>query len=445
MDKTELIKKFLANKCTAEEAALVEQILEEEPHLAHELLHPEEWESAAAGDPAIRTDEQLKQEIWHGIAGRTRKPTIYRSLLKWGSVAAGILLIVTALLYMSGERSTPGQLWSNTFSSAGSTRTMENLTAQVMEVTLHDGSVVTLYPGASIQYNTDFSEQRTIHLLAGKAGFDVAKAMQPFSVLSGNISTTALGTKFIVDQTGGKVNVRLYEGKVLVKPLKNTANLPPTILFPGKQCIINAGSNNYIIASLNNESFNSSGKDSKVPASISRVNTGSGLEFYNVSLPEAFEQLEAVFNKHIEYDPSALSKMYFTGKFTGKDSLNNILDIITSVNGLKAQVQGGNVKISNASGTPAQGESARPAASSTDNKAKGRRVLSYENEPLETVFKDMESSFSIDIKYADNDIKGKYFTGTFSTGDAPGKILTIICKMNQLKTVEIPAGYQVMK
>lgn len=440
MDKTELIKKFLANKCTAEEAALVEQILEEEPQLVQELLHPEEWESAAAGDPAIQTDDQLKQEIWHGIAGRTRKPAIVRSLLKWGSVAAGILLIVTALLYLSGQRGTPGQVWSNTFSSPDSTRTMENLTAEVMEVTLHDGSVVTLYPGATIQYNTDFSEQRTIHLLAGKAGFDVAKATQPFTVLSGNISTTALGTKFIVDQTGGKVNVRLYEGKVLVKPLKNTANLPPAILSPGKQCIINAGSTNYIIASLNNESFNSTGNNTKVPASISWVSTGSGLEFYNVSLPEAFEQLEAVFHQHIDYNPAELGKMYFTGKFTGKDSLNNILEIITSVNGLKAQVQGGNVKISSAAASAAQGETAKPVKTTV-----GRKVLSYENEPLETVFMEMEKSFSINIQYVENDIKGKYFTGTFSTGDAPGKILAIICKMNQLKTVEIPAGYQVMK
>ncbi|WP_341837121.1 hypothetical protein WJU16_04465 [Chitinophaga pollutisoli] len=51
MDKLELIKQFLDNACTGEEADRIEEILDSEPGLADTLLPQEEWDLHAMAAP----------------------------------------------------------------------------------------------------------------------------------------------------------------------------------------------------------------------------------------------------------------------------------------------------------------------------------------------------------------------------------------------------------
>lgn len=84
-------------------------------------------------------------------------------------------------------------------------------------IELPDGSVAMLGPESAIAlgYRDD---RRTIDLLAGMSFFEVAgDANRPFSVLSGGLSATALGTAFDVSNDAGILTVSVDHGLVDVR------------------------------------------------------------------------------------------------------------------------------------------------------------------------------------------------------------------------------------
>lgn len=86
--------------------------------------------------------------------------------------------------------------------------------AEIREVPLEDGSVVTL--GAKSTLNVDFNAGvREVELASGEAFFSVAKDRnRPFVVHAGDTSIRVVGTKFNVNHEGGRVRVSVLEGIV---------------------------------------------------------------------------------------------------------------------------------------------------------------------------------------------------------------------------------------
>lgn len=85
-------------------------------------------------------------------------------------------------------------------------------------MTLQDGSKVMLNSGSSIRYVKNFETDQRILFLEGEAYFEVAKdSLRPFSVITGNTKTTALGTAFNISAYNNEdTNVSLVEGKVAI-------------------------------------------------------------------------------------------------------------------------------------------------------------------------------------------------------------------------------------
>lgn len=84
-------------------------------------------------------------------------------------------------------------------------------------IELPDGSIATLGPESAIALDYR-EERRTVGLLAGMSFFEVASdAGRPFSVLSGSLSATALGTAFDVSDDGGILTVSVDHGLVDVR------------------------------------------------------------------------------------------------------------------------------------------------------------------------------------------------------------------------------------
>lgn len=90
-------------------------------------------------------------------------------------------------------------------------------TGEIRRVALADGSVVTLGPDTTLAIH--FSEdRREVTLLDGMAFFEVARdPARPFSVLSGAVSATAIGTAFDVSSEQGATSVSVDEGVVEVR------------------------------------------------------------------------------------------------------------------------------------------------------------------------------------------------------------------------------------
>ena len=456
MEKSELIKKFLANKCSAEEGERVLKILEAEPYLLDELLRQEEWEADTPDE--VREDVHLKDAIWQRVASNTRGLLVSSRFLRPVAVAAGVLLIIVLGFYFNRSEKATHSGKTAIASLSDSIHIEENHSGHIRELSLEDGSVITLYPGSSVRYALNFKENRSIRLLTGKAAFDVAKdPRHPFTVFSGNIATTALGTRFIVDQAGGRVNVRLYEGKVVVKHTDTQVKLQPTYLTPGEQCIVNAARNGVIIASLNNEQFSDVVKELRGAGDkATPVAAGNKLKFYNVPLNEAFDLLEQLYNKRIIYTGTGVERMYFTGNFAAHDSLIRILSILTSVNGLMVKNEDGSIAIVRSSGSTIAGPQSKNddpehavktgGSGAMPLKSRpGRQVLAYENAALEQVFSDMEQTFGITIRYDRSDVNNKYFTGSITSQDNVGAVLSIICRMNQLQVTGKGQEYRVVR
>ncbi len=456
MDKKDLIKKFLDNKCSEQETELVEQILRFEPELLDEYLPPEEWEETE--DAGVKTDIALKKEIWHGIKAKTRNGKIYSLLIKSAAIAAGVILLAAAFFYLNPSGKAPAKEIAGNTISPDSLLSAQNNATHIKTIKLADGSEVIMYPHSSIKYSSNFKNNRTIQLISGKAGFDVAKDPEhPFTVLSGTVATTALGTRFIVDHDNNKVNVRLYEGKVMVKSLAPKTTIQPAFLTPGEQCVINISMNEVAIGSLQHESFEDVLQSTKDIPVKNLSGAGISMKFYNTPLSEVFERLKNMSGKPIVYNAKEMQRMFFTGQFSSGDSIASILRTLTSTNGFRADTEGDIIKITqltisklpgNSTETNETVKNQQPKTNkpvSNKNKSIETGALTYASASLEQVFNEMEHRFHITIRFQAADIKGKYFTGTITSQDDPQKVLSLICGMNQLQMVRRSNSYQVMK
>ncbi|EAQ34858.1 FecR protein [Nitrobacter sp. Nb-311A] len=130
----------------------------------------------------------------NGVAGISRRTLVVGGLIGAGVAAAGSLTVPGALLRARADHMTS--------------------TAEIRRITLSDGSELTLGPDSAVAI--DFTDaRRTIGLLAGMAYFDVSRdASRPFSVLSGDLTATALGTAFDVSNDAGFVSVSVDHGAV---------------------------------------------------------------------------------------------------------------------------------------------------------------------------------------------------------------------------------------
>tara|TARA_Y100001972_G_scaffold128491_1_gene189734 strand:- start:2465 stop:3463 length:999 start_codon:yes stop_codon:yes gene_type:complete len=112
-----------------------------------------------------------------------------------------------------------------------------NPPGQKSRVYLPDGSVVNLNSGSQLKYTEGFHNGRVVYL-EGEAFFDVKKdSLRPFTVVSGRLSTTALGTSFNINAFGEDEEVVLVTGKVSVRDENTRIEL---LLDPGEKVHVNA-------------------------------------------------------------------------------------------------------------------------------------------------------------------------------------------------------------
>jgi transmembrane sensor len=121
------------------------------------------------------------------------------------AMAASLVLSVGAAFFLAREFDWPGR--GDRF---------ETSTAQVKDVQLEDGTLVTL--GAASGIAVDFGKrERRVKLIRGQAFFEVARdTSRPFLVTAGDTVVRVLGTKFDVHYGQQAVRVAVVEGRVEV-------------------------------------------------------------------------------------------------------------------------------------------------------------------------------------------------------------------------------------
>jgi len=265
------------------------------------------------------------------------------------TVAASVMFLIISGWSILINRKQPGQ--SVVHEQAKKEKPLANLlrheintSGKNKKLILREGSQITLYDKSMVSYQEPFGYKMRDITLTGKADFEVAKDVtKPFTVLSHDILTTAIGTRFTVTalEHGKNIIVKLYEGKVVVKSAYNAKRKLKYgyYMLPGQEFIYdiknftaivrNIQEKNHVANRTNNE--NISYDDPLLPAS----NKGSWYMFNNQSLEQVFNQLEEMYDADIQYSKRDIRNMYFIGKFERSDSLDYILKQIVSLNNLQ--------------------------------------------------------------------------------------------------------------
>lgn len=111
------------------------------------------------------------------------------------------------------------------------------------QIKLNDGTEVLLYPGSEIKVDIpDESRTRRVEL-KGKAYFHVTRdEKRPFTVYTGQIKTTVLGTSFIIDGTSSKdrIQISVETGRVSVSEVEDHKGSQKVLLIANQQATFDA-------------------------------------------------------------------------------------------------------------------------------------------------------------------------------------------------------------
>ncbi len=220
----------------------------------------------------------------------------------------------------------------------------KNTSGVVRHLILQDGSEILLANNSEVTYRQPFADGRRDITLFGKAEFRVSKDMsKPFTVYSGDILTTVLGTDFSVTyfKGGSQIIVALYAGKVVVRAADTMERKlkKDYYLLPGQQLLYNQKDYSAVLKRMTRRRQNDrnqiNGYDlSKDDPTIPKGEGGSWYMFNNQSLAQVFNQLADMYGIPIDYSADDVRNKYFIGKFGKTDSLETILKQIAVLNNL---------------------------------------------------------------------------------------------------------------
>jgi len=199
---------------------------------------------------------------------------------------------------------------------AGNTQIITISTADhTKEITLPDGSQVTLSRYSSLQYPVEFKSKGRDVILSGEAYFEVTKDREyPFVVHADDARIKVLGTHFNVQSypQDAIIKTTLLEGKVAVGSIHNHE---VTILDPNESAFFVKESQSIY-------------KETDPDAINETAWIQGKLVFNNKPLLDITRNLENYFNVQIEIHNTTLKHYKLTANFEQGESLEEILDVL---------------------------------------------------------------------------------------------------------------------
>ena len=282
--------------------------------------------------------------------GSSKKGSYLLRYLMRTAVAAAVISVVFLGVWLKSKMSEQTSIVaSNSKNSSNVTviaprmKLYENNTSGSNKtVSLPDGSDVVLYNNSELTYQEPAEGRRREIWISGKADFKVAKdKTRPFLVFSGDIFTTALGTRFLVTAlpNAKQYTIRLFEGSVVIRSGKVGSNkaLNDQYLVPGQELVYNVLDRSGLVRRF--ETGRAADKKTELQSAenpaIPNYKNQSWFMFNNQSLGSTFDALAEMYGVTITYSKTDLNKLYFIGSFEKSDSLDFILKQIASINNLE--------------------------------------------------------------------------------------------------------------
>ena len=260
-----------------------------------------------------------------------RKRIKRRRQLGWSAIAASILFAfaITAHLLRLQQDDTDGQQRVQAVNAIEDLHKFTNSTNKDTLLSLSDGSEVLLTTGSTLTWPINFTADERQLKLDGKAFFRVSKDKdRPFSVLAGNIITTALGTSFWINQTKDATmpTIHLVTGRISIKKqLANGRDSLLAMLAPGEEWNV-AKPREPIRQKTNNK------LKEKKP-----MPEAADLIFHHAPLAEVFPRLASYYHVTIKFDFHALEGMSFYGTYNSENRIQDIIQTIALANDLTVE------------------------------------------------------------------------------------------------------------
>ncbi|RNL53972.1 FecR family protein [Pedobacter jejuensis] len=181
---------------------------------------------------------------------------------------------------------------------------------QLKDITLPDGSIVTLNANSRIKYDKTWSKNDIREVwISGEAFLKVnhlhqtgkIKNYERFIVHTGAVNVEVLGTSFNVNDRRGRTEVALLEGKISLD-LK-TGGIKPLILAPGD---IAEYTNGKLLKKPINVAEYASWKDGK-------------LYFRNVRVAKIFDYFEDIYGYKVVVDDPKILEKRLSGNLSARD------------------------------------------------------------------------------------------------------------------------------
>lgn len=157
--------------------------------------------------PEFSSHNYDEDKAWSKIEGnfKSEQTKVFqlKTVVKWAAAACAVLVVGLGFMWM--------------FSGAGMIE-VTNTTAQAKEVKLPDGTTVWLASNSSLEYASNFEENRSLNLNEGQAYFEVERdEKHPFVITTANGEVEVLGTAFNVSTLGDSTAVSVSHGLVALR------------------------------------------------------------------------------------------------------------------------------------------------------------------------------------------------------------------------------------
>lgn len=247
----------------------------------------------------------------------------------WRSIAASILVLASItwgyLLFENNQEkividNTNPEEWIERHTPIGSKSTLR----------LQDGTVVYLNAETTLKIPKQFAPNKRIVYLTGEAFFDVAEdKTRPFTIYSGSLSTTALGTSFNVRAypEEQKLSVALVTGKVEVDNFEIDTS---EILIPNEQLVYNVQEQESIKQHFDTELVTGWHKGLLI--------------FQNSDFNDVVEKLERWYGVSFEIQKLPTYQKEYRGRFNNQ-SLEEVLQVMSFTSGFSYIINDKNVII----------------------------------------------------------------------------------------------------
>ncbi|WP_338876142.1 FecR family protein [Spirosoma sp. SC4-14] len=293
-----------------------------------------------------RAAERRDTESEATVIRLPQPPLLQRKLWRWVAAASVVVSVGLAIwLYGFFMNQRHRQTTYADLTKASGVRLQEkvNNTAQIMNVVLNDGSVVTLQPKSRLSYPSQFEARSRTVYLNGEAFFDVVKnPAKPFLIYANQTVTQVLGTSFLVRAYDNEQNVvvTVRTGRVSVYKQQDfekaqqlgSQKILGVILMPNQQMTLNLDNNRLQKQSV------------EQPRALQPEMVKQEQVYEDAPVAKVFENIERAYGVKLLYTKEDLSACLVNITFSN-ESLLERLEVICQTIGATYEVQDGQIVI----------------------------------------------------------------------------------------------------